>query len=559
MRKALWLFALLCCGLTSGRLPAQNCPTNTYEITAWGVTMDTALGQQHHVICQDAQGQIYLQGVASILPLFVDGTCYAANAPGVDAGAKIAACIVLLPATGGTVDARGLEGAQTAAATIVIPANIRLQLGALTLVSAQNPVVQLTGNGAMLDGIGHASMIQNNGVADTILIRGTSGLSNVEVKNLNLHGNNTAARGIVALVVTQATIEGNYISNHKDNGIEVNGVGAEGSTHVMIARNRIIQNTGAPIAFAAGIRIGGTSVNTTVHLRDNYTSGTGPGWPYGLDNRGVQTVSIGNIYETSSVAGVIVRGGGVNFLSLNDWLEVYPAGLAYHFEGNDMMTVIRPHGITGLADMTFDLGTNSARLLLFLNDTFQTGPLTVSGELTVTPGGVNRFFTSTAGGVARLNLGGALGFIFNRVDTASDIFFGEPTDTGSLVVRGGPLGVKRLKANQGTALAAGDFALSAGWGATATVAVGASDRDQNFQVTITAQGGGYGANPTVAFTFKDLTFTTLPNVVCNRNDALATAGRFAQTTLSATVPIFTFVGTPAAGEVYKMGCSFISN
>jgi len=116
---------------------------------------------------------------------------------------------------------------------------------------------------------------------------------------------------------------------------------------------------------------------------------------------------------------------------------------------------------------------------------------------------------------------------------------------------------RRFKASKGTALVAGDFALS-GWGTGASIAVSANSRDQNFEISVTA-GTTPGANPTVTFTFKDLTFTTSPAIPCSRNDALATAGRFAQTTLSATAPVFTFIGTPVAAEVYKMSGSFMGS
>lgn len=120
---------------------------------------------------------------------------------------------------------------------------------------------------------------------------------------------------------------------------------------------------------------------------------------------------------------------------------------------------------------------------------------------------------------------------------------------------------QRFRASQATALVTGDFgSLSGGWGTTASIsAIAANSRDQDFEVSIASSGTGQGANPTVTFTFKNGTFTTAPVLVCQRNDTLATAGRFAQTTLSATAPVFTFVGTPVAGETYKLACTFVAN
>src|SRR2546425_6779679 len=51
---------------------------------------------------------------------------------GENAGAKIAACIADLPATGGTADARGLGGDQTITSTLTIGKPVTLLLGAAT-------------------------------------------------------------------------------------------------------------------------------------------------------------------------------------------------------------------------------------------------------------------------------------------------------------------------------------------------------------------------------------------------------------------------------------------
>ena len=45
-------------------------------------------------------------------------------------------------------------------------------------------------------------------------------------------------------------------------------------------------------------------------------------------------------------------------------------------------------------------------------------------------------YTSSAGGIPRLNVGGGNGFGFNRQTTTEDMFFGEPGDTGTWRVRG---------------------------------------------------------------------------------------------------------------------------
>lgn len=111
------------------------------------------------------------------------------------------------------------------------------------------------------------------------------------------------------------------------------------------------------------------------------------------------------------------------------------------------------------------------------------------------------------------------------------------------------LNLRKLKA-QGTAQAASDYALSAGWGATGSVILGGAFFDMAAQVTVAAAGAGTAANPTVTLTYKDGTWATQPTVVVCRTDTLATAGYWVVSGGSATTCVFTFVGTPVAGETY---------
>src|SRR5207244_28108 len=72
----------------------------------------------------------------------------------------------------------------------------------------------------------------------------------------------------------------------------------------------------------------------------------------------------------------------------------------------------------------------------------------------------------------------------------------------------GTLLLRRLKTSGGTALVAGDFTLSAGWGTGATV-TGVVGTDQGWTITVTAAGTP-AANPTVSLTFHDGTWTNSP-------------------------------------------------
>lgn len=118
----------------------------------------------------------------------------------------------------------------------------------------------------------------------------------------------------------------------------------------------------------------------------------------------------------------------------------------------------------------------------------------------------------------------------------------------------GLTGVKaqRFRASQATALVAGDFVLSAGWGNTASVG-SLRGTDQFHEIVITSAGTGQGASPTVTMTYKDGTWTTAPVVGVDRQDFGSQATvTFTVTTQSATQYVLTFNGTPVAGDTYKI-------
>lgn len=104
---------------------------------------------------------------------------------------------------------------------------------------------------------------------------------------------------------------------------------------------------------------------------------------------------------------------------------------------------------------------------------------------------------------------------------------------------------------RGTSHVASDYALSAGWGDTASVSVAA--RDTGGRVTITCGGTGIVANPTVTCTFKDGAWpsSVAPAVVPQRGDINApTAAVFRRTNVSSTIFTLTFLGTPVSGTSY---------
>jgi hypothetical protein len=72
----------------------------------------------------------------------------------------------------------------------------------------------------------------------------------------------------------------------------------------------------------------------------------------------------------------------------------------------------------------------------------------------------------------------------------------------------------RIGAQIGTALAAGDVALGAGWGTTATKAITAGSNDQAGQIVVTSSGASQAqATATVTITFADGAYASTPRTV----------------------------------------------
>lgn len=144
--------------------------------------------------------------------------------------------------------------------------------------------------------------------------------------------------------------------------------------------------------------------------------------------------------------------------------------------------------------------------------------------------------------------GGAItvvGAVSPSVTATHDL--GSPSFSWDQLFLSGNATVQRV-VGAGTAHVAGDYVASANWGTTPTITPLA--RDTGGRVSVLAQATT-GANPTLALTFKDGTWTTVPAISYGRGDVAAPTTCFwALTTITATVATFTLVGTPTAGNTY---------
>lgn len=109
----------------------------------------------------------------------------------------------------------------------------------------------------------------------------------------------------------------------------------------------------------------------------------------------------------------------------------------------------------------------------------------------------------------------------------------------------------RLDASIGTALAAGDVALGAGWGAT-TVAITAGSNAQAGRLTLTcATGGGLAqASATITITFPQGAYNAAPwGYMLTTNDNSIDTGHVATSTTTTTL-VGTYSVLPVNTKIY---------
>jgi hypothetical protein len=155
-----------------------------------------------------------------------------------------------------------------------------------------------------------------------------------------------------------------------------------------------------------------------------------------------QTVTIApggtSTIDNVNIGGTTKGSGAFNTLTANNAVT-FTAGTASSSTTTGSLVVT---GGIGASGNVYVGGTVSANALSGpLTGTIQTAAqpnITSLGNLTalnVTYTG-GSLYTSTAGGIPRLYIGGGNGFGFNRQTTTEDIFFNEPGDTGTFRIRG---------------------------------------------------------------------------------------------------------------------------
>jgi parallel beta-helix repeat protein len=193
---------------------------------------------------------------------------------GDDAGAQITACIAALPSSGGTCDATGLVGSQSAALTISIDKPVTLLFGSINLTLFGKPGIAVASNNVQIEGGGSSVSQLTQGTVNTDIISNIIGgscpvggaaeptlISNLEVDDLTFQGiPGTASacpnNGVDILDGSEITVENNVFT-----GLQEEAARASNSTSVVFQNN---QAYGISDGFRFTGVVNGQMVNNTL-------------------------------------------------------------------------------------------------------------------------------------------------------------------------------------------------------------------------------------------------------------------------------------------------------
>lgn len=262
----------------------------------------------------------------------VDGTLYASQFPGADAGAKIAACVAALPERGGTCDARGLSGAQSISAGISVPANAVLLLGHATFRATAAPVFTLHANSQLIGQGALAIPIEGT----TIVLSGVTG---VAVKSAGL----SASTGIV---VKNIHVKGTWVPSSPDDGSI--GFDFQGMASGWIAYNRAER-------FYRGFRSGFPDVKSNCDCYNLYIDNQVVVSKIGVDFQPSTSKStwIGGNVQPHGKGGTGFRLEGGNIVLISPDVENFAGGTAF-----DILTsahlILSPYAEAGGTAIRFE-------------------------------------------------------------------------------------------------------------------------------------------------------------------------------------------------------------
>jgi hypothetical protein len=267
----------------NGRLFSRD----DYSITGGSFDMNSAAPiTTVPVVAAPTGDTIYLRLDAGNTPAatadFVLGTVnnvrYAVAFAGADASAKIQAAHDDLPSAGGTIDARGLVGAQTLGSDVTLEKPVMLSLDPSSVFTGGG-IVSVMGSGSKIYGNGATIQYTGVGTPVAVLMLGqrpdttTAEITDVLVTGLTIDANSKARRGIFTQRAKRIHIYKNRILNAKGRAlVHVSGssqieTNSFASVDVTVEDNWISGNTTTE-AYGDGIYFAGVirprAINNTI-------------------------------------------------------------------------------------------------------------------------------------------------------------------------------------------------------------------------------------------------------------------------------------------------------
>jgi hypothetical protein len=559
--------------------------------------------------------------------------------PGADAGAKITAAIAALPATGGTVDARGLEGAQTISQNIFsgVTKPVRLLLGAAVYqmtagmtIAAANTTIEGLGSGRTAAGTGATILRWTDGASIPVTISA----QNTTLRGFTLDNTGTGTTGIfvngvfytlldavtiwpstpfsIAAIRTASDAQNADLTLRRCLIREAAPIGADidrvnlfvsdnslfifNNTNIRVGQNAtvfgfyFVNGSNAELEEANGasaINIDFVKATNSV-IHDSYFETAEMGTPgtegqlairFGDQTRQAETT--GNYFTGNGATNYAISYGSVNVTNVRVAGNTFTGFLTAALDLNGNSGELGLNYLTGGTPALYTDATPADHVFVNAQGQYIVNAKEIGiGTLSPQAGAALHAYNTTAASLLMLselnqsgnpsfsflqarNLGGTTKPDFDmglEVAAAASLSFRTAVGGASLTEKlrlaldSGLLSGKRFSGNLATPLAAGDFALSAGWGTTASVG-SIRGVDQWHEFVVTSAGTGQAANPTVTLTYKDLTWTTAPIVRCSRQEfASQLTATFSVTTQTGTAYVLTFSGTPAAAETYRIAC-----
>ncbi len=455
----------------------------------------------------------------------------------------------------------------------------------LTLQSSASQALILNGSASVLFQVASASQVQvlSGGIFPTADSGGQSSGSASLRWNQGFFGKSisvlpTTVAPIAAVNIQGGDIIANILASTTISTITQGGTpGATTYSYIVVAKDAFSNKTLGSAVFTTntgnatltgtntniitwttipGPGSGGSSGQISYDVIRYASGGSGGG-------SGLGSIAIGNLSNTFTdtgqgtsaytaptynATGDISSDGKIigNFLSATQPALTVPTGVT-NFTTADPPPVI---SLTAGAHLALKASTEYTNFLVDLSATeqFATGALTTQRSALFKAPTYSFVGASTITKAATVAIDNAVQAGTNATITSPYALW---VQAGQTELDGTLLRTTRVSLGAATALVAGDFALSAGWGSTASKG-SILGTDGSWTMTVTTGGINIAANPTIALTFKDGTWTTAPVCIVDMNttsDATNLGDKISNTE-SATVLTITFNGTPITANTY---------